>query len=100
MANSPLRSPFKSIANCVVRVFNWSEKGDSISPTKNLDKKKSDDDEVNNKSRSVSPEIPKLEEPGQYKWQPDAQENSPEKSGLTRKSSRIQSGPSSPKTPR
>ena len=102
MASSPLRSPFQSIANCVVKVLGWNEKGDSTSPTKNLDSPKID--EEGSKSRSISPEIPKLEEPGQYKLQPEAGENvdpkSSEKPAVIRRSSRIQSGPSTPKTPR
>ena len=76
MASSPLRSPFQSIANCVGKVLGWNEKGDEDSPkkpAKNLESPKND--EERSKSRSISPEIPKLEEPGQYKLQPGAGEN-------------------------
>merc|ERR1711936_226908 len=76
---SPIKSPFKSIANCVKKVFEWgtstsaTSKSDEYSvaevkdckvvlvrtPQKSVRQSKS-------KSRSVSPEIPKLEEPIQY----------------------------------
>ena len=58
--SSPLRSPFRNIANCVVKVLNWSQgKGEPGSEIES-------GNEAASKSRSVSPEIPKLEEPVKY----------------------------------
>ena len=55
---SPLRSPFRNIANCVVKVLNWSQGKEESEVESN--------NEQASKSRSVSPEIPKLEEPVKY----------------------------------
>ena len=80
MANSssPIRSPFQNIANCVAKVFQWSNK----------------DEVEKDKSRSVSPEIPKLEEPRQFTMQEENMEPSPARN--TRRSSRCKT----PQTPR
>ena len=71
---SPLKSPFKSIANCVKRVLDWNT---STSPTKQeytvteikeckVKLVRTPIKVTKSRSRSVSPEIPKLEEPTQY----------------------------------
>ena len=48
-----IRSPFKSIANCVVKVFNWNASGDSVTPTKNLEDAKMNDESTRSRSGSL-----------------------------------------------
>ena len=64
--SSPIRSPFKNIANCVARVLQWSQSNESPNKGDQAFQEKSSDNHFESKSRSVSPEIPKLEEPTKY----------------------------------
>ena len=96
---SPMRSPFKSIANCVIKVFKWDNDG-SPSRAKIVDaNKESPIKKSENKSRSTSPEIPKLQEPAKFTLKiNENMEATPEKA--IRRSSRVPSAPTTPRTPR
>ena len=72
---SPIKSPFKSIANCVKKVFEWGTSTSATSKSDEYSVAEVKDCKVvlvrtpqksKSKSRSVSPEIPKLEDPIQY----------------------------------
>ena len=45
-----IRSPFKSIANCVAKAFQWNASGDSVSPAKNLEDAKKNDESIRSRS--------------------------------------------------
>ena len=80
--SSPIRSPFKNIANCVARVLQWSQSNESPNKGDQAFQEKSSDNHFESKSRSVSPEIPKLEEPTKYVMK-DANKSGDKKSAAT-----------------
>ena len=92
--SSPVRSPFKNIANCVARVLQWSQSNESPNKGDQAFQEKSSDNNFESESRSVSPEIPKLEEPTKYVMK-DANKSGDKKKSATavtttRRSSRTQ----------
>ena len=91
--SSPIRSPFKNIANCVARVLHWSQSNES--PNKD----KATNNHPESKSRSVSPEIPKLEEPTKYVMS-DENEKSTRRSSRRNQTPRSEQKKSSPFTPK